>query len=239
MGGRKAISHYRNILWNRGEKLYVAVREPSTEGKTIRLGTSWSVWPTWESWTWPGFEGKNLTVEVYSSCNKVRLYLDDKLIGEKPTTRAESFTATFSVPYAPGKLRAVGVQGDKQAAEMVLTTVDAAARIRLVPDRSAIGAGGQDLSFVTVEVTDKAGRLQPNAEHPIHFSLTGPGVIAGVDNGSDRSEERYQADQRKAWHGRALVVIRSGQGPGEIKLTATSPGLETATVVVQSRLPGQ
>jgi beta-galactosidase len=239
MGGRKAISHYRNVIWDRGEKLYVGVREPQTESRTIRLGNDWSVWPTWESWTWPGFEGKSLDVEVYSSSDKVQLYLNDKLIGEKPTTRAESFTATFSVPYAPGKLRAVVVQGDKKIAENILTTAGDAARIRLVPDRAAVSAGGQDLSFVTVEVTDKAGQLQPNAEHPIHFSVTGAGVIAGVDNGSDRSEERYQADQRKALHGRALVVIRSQQQPGQIKLTAASPGLESATVTIQSRPAAQ
>jgi beta-galactosidase len=59
-------------------------------------------------------------------------------------------------------------------------------------------------------------------------------VIAGVDNGSDRSEERYQTDQRKALRGRALVVIRSNRQAGEIKLTATSPGLDAATVTIQS-----
>ncbi len=235
MGGRKAISHYRNIIWDRGEKLYVAVREPQTDNRTIKLGNNWSLWPTWESWTWPGFEGKNLDVEIYSSCDKVQLYLNDKLLGEKPTTRAESFMATFAVPYAPGKLRAVALQGGKQVAESILTTAGDAARLRLTADRTAITAGGQDLSFVSVEVIDKTGQVQPNAEHPIHFSIEGPGVIAGVDNGSDRSEERYQANQRKALRGRALVVVRSRQPIGEITLTATAPGLETATVTIQSR----
>ncbi len=235
MGVRKAISHYRNIIWGRGEKVYVAVREPQTESRTIRLGNGWSVWPTWESWTWPGFEGKSLDVEVYSNCDKVQLYLNDALIGEKRTTRAEAFTAKFAVPYAAGKLRAVAIQGDKQVAESALTTAGDAVRLRLIPDRAAIAAGGQDLSFVAVEVTDKDGRVQPNAGHAIRFAVTGPGVIAGVDNGSDRSEERYQAEQRQALRGRALVVIRSGAQAGAIKLTATAPGLETATVTIDAR----
>ena len=234
-GFRKPISHYRNILFGRGEKLFLCVREPEVAGRTIRLGNNWSLWPAWESWTWPGFEGTNFNVEVYSSCDRVQLYLNDQLVGETNTTRAEQFKAMFSVPYAPGKLRAVGLQNGRQVAESLLTTVGDAARIRLAPDHETLQADGQDLSYVTVEVTDKAGGRQPNADQPIHFSLSGPGVMAGVDNGNDRSEERYQGDHRSVWHGRALVVIRSTREAGRIRLTATSPGLADATVTIQSR----
>ena len=234
-GFRKPISHYRNILFERGEKLYMAVREPEINGRTIRLGNNWSLWPMSENWTWPGLEGTNISVEVYSSAEKVQLYLNDKLMGEQPTTRTQQFTATFKVPYAPGKLRAVALQNGRKIAGQVLTTTGDAARIKLAPDHTAITADGQDLSYVTVEVTDKSGQRQPNAEQLIHFSISGPGVIAGVDNGSDRSEERHQADQRSVWQGRALVVIRATKAGGRIQLTASSPGLADATAMIQSR----
>jgi beta-galactosidase len=234
-GFRKPISHYRNIVYDRGEKLFLAVEEPQVGGRTIRLQNGWSIWPTWESWTWPGLNGTNLTVEIYSRCDKVQLYLNDKLIGEKPTTRTQEFWTTFRVPYTPGTLRAVGLQNGRKVSEQTLTTVGDAARIRLTPDHSTIKSDGQDLSYITVEVTDKSGQRQPNADQLIHFSVSGPGVIAGVDNGSDNSVERYQADHRTTWHGRALVVVRSSKQAGPIKLTATSPGLADATVTIQSR----
>src|SRR5664280_2806521 len=94
-GFRKPISHYRNIIFERGEKLYMAVREPEINGRTIRLGNNWSLWPMSENWTWPGLEGTNISVEVYSTAEKVQLYLNDKLIGEQPTTRTQQFMATF------------------------------------------------------------------------------------------------------------------------------------------------
>ena len=50
-----------------------------------------------------------MQVEVYSGVEKVRLFLNDKLIGEKPTGRDQEFKAMFAVPYAPGTLKAVGV----------------------------------------------------------------------------------------------------------------------------------
>jgi hypothetical protein len=37
--------------------------------------------------------------------------------------------------------------------------------------------------------------------------------------------------------GRALVVLRSADAPGQIALTATAPGLETASIAVQTKKP--
>ena len=50
-----------------------------------------------------------MQVEVYSGTEKVRLFLNGKLIGESPTGRDQEFRATFSVPYAPGTLKVVGI----------------------------------------------------------------------------------------------------------------------------------
>jgi beta-galactosidase len=58
-----------------------------------------------------------------------------------------------------------------------------------------------------------------------------------MDNGDMRDEEPYKGDQRKVFHGRAIVVIRASNSPGNIKLTASAVGLAPATVTIQAR-PG-
>jgi beta-galactosidase len=226
-GWRKPISHYRNLLYNHSEKLYMAVREPEPEPLEIKE-TWWSVWPTWESWTWPGFEGKSLRVEVYSKYASVRLYLNDKLIGEKPTTEGQEYKASFAVPYSSGVLRAVGVDNGKEVESTILRTSGEAAKIRLAADKKEMAANGQDLVYVTVEITDKDGILQPNAASRLYFKVDGPGVIAGVGNADMKDTDPYAADNRKAWHGRALVVIRSTHRAGEVTLTVVSQGLPDA-----------
>ncbi|WP_291104590.1 glycoside hydrolase family 2 TIM barrel-domain containing protein [Flavobacterium sp. UBA5153] len=223
-GWRKPISHYRSMLYNDNEKLYMAVREPNPDSGKIKT-TGWAVWPTWESWTWPGFEGKEIQVEVYSKYPKVRLYLNNKFVGEQATTEEQQFKATFTLPYKTGELKSVGVIDNKEVETTILQTSGNAAKIRLIPDRSKISADGQDLSFVTVEVTDTDGKLQPNAENLLRFKIDGPGVIAGVDNANIKDVDPYVGTSRKAWHGRALVVIRSTKNAGNIKLTVSSKGL--------------
>jgi beta-galactosidase len=234
IGWRKPISHYRSMLYNSGEKLYMAVREPEPTPLEIKE-TWWSVWPTWESWTWPGFEGKTIQVEVFCKYPKVRLYLDNKLIGEQATTIEQQFKATFPIPYSAGLLKAVGVENDKEMESTILQTSGEAAKIKLTADRKEITANGQDLSFVTVEITDKDGNHQPNATNRLNFKIEGAGTIAGVDNADIKDTDLYVANNRKAWKGRALVVIKSNRNAGEIKLTVTSAGLKETTLKIITR----
>lgn len=236
IGRRKAISHYRSLLYNNTEKLYMAVREPEKPSSKIKVNW-WTVWPTWESWTWPGFEGKNVQVEVYSKYPKVRLYLDDKLIEEKATAEEQQFKATFSVPYSPGILKAVGVENDKEIESKVLQTSGDVAKIKLTVDRKVILANGQDLSYVTIELTDKNGIIQPNAANHLQFKIKGTGVIAGVDNADLQDFDQYVGNSRNAWKGRALVVIRSTHNVGDIKLTVSSSGLPEAALNIKTVKP--
>lgn len=213
----------------------MAVREPAPEPLEIKE-TWWSVYPTWESWTWPGFEGRTVQVEVYSKYPKVRLYLNNKLIGEQATAREQQFKATFSVPYAAGLIKAVGVEDNKETGSAILKTAGDAAKIKLIADRKEILANGQDLSYITIELTDKEGTIQPNATNRLHFKIEGPGVIAGVDNADLKDFEQYVGNTRKAWKGKALVVIKSKHEAGDIKLTVTSPDLPAETLTIKTAL---
>ncbi|WP_461643819.1 glycoside hydrolase family 2 TIM barrel-domain containing protein [Labilibaculum euxinus] len=233
MGWRKPISHYRSMLYNNNEKLYMAVREPEPEPLEIKT-TWWSVWPTWESWTWSGFEGKTVQVEVYSKYPKVRLYQNNKLVGEQATTKDQEYKATFSVTYALGELKAVGVENNKEVEATTLQTAGNAAKIKLTADRKEILANGQDLSYISVEITDKDGIIQPNATNRLHFKIDGPGVIAGVDNANIKDTDSYVDNTRKVWKGKALVVIKSNHHVGDIILSVTSDGLEEKSIIIKS-----
>jgi beta-galactosidase len=233
-GLRKPQSYYRDIVWNGGDRVYATVRLPEPEGEKI-IAIMWATYPTLSSWTWPGEEGKNLDVEVYSGAEKVRLFLNDKLIGEKETGREQEFKAVFSVPYSPGVLKAVGVRGGKVVAESVLTTAGDGAKLRLAADRMVLQADGQDLAFVTVEAVDANGRPDLHAAQEAQFEISGPGVIAAVGNGDAQDADSYHSDRRKLYQGRAIVVIRTTRQSGPIKLTVKSPGLGAGSLTIKTK----
>ena len=224
IGQRKPISHYRSMLWNKdGEQLYMAVREPDGYYGKIKT-TMWSVWPTYESWTWPGHEGKNIDVEVYSHYPKVRLYLNDQLVGEKEVAQG---MAVFTLPYQPGTLRAEG--GEETVS---LQTADEAKTIRVTADRTTLKADGQDLAFITVELTDGNGIVNLIANNELTASVSGSATLIGFGNADIKDCDRYTDSTHKAWKGRALLVVRSTGKKGKATITVQGKGLKTARVNV-------
>jgi beta-galactosidase len=90
---------------------------------------------------------------------------------------------------------------------------------------------GCDAMPVTVRVLDKKGRAVPTANLPIEFSINESGSILGVGNGDPNCHEPDKASKRSLFNGLAQVTIQSKEGvTGYITLTATSPGLKSATV---------
>lgn len=236
-GWKRPQSYYRDALWKENQvSLFVKPPAPS-----FPLNPHKEDWSKWEwhdvlaNWNWPGQENKPLTVEVYSSCEEVELLLNGKSLGRKPTTRATQFTAIWSVPYQPGELKAVGHTHKKAVSTAVLQSAGAPTRLTLTPDRSVLRADGQDLSYITVELVDSKGVRNPKAETALKFELTGPGTIVGVGNANPISLESYQSPQRKAWQGRALVIVKSTGKPGKLTLQATAPALPPAAVTLEAR----
>jgi beta-galactosidase len=132
-------------------------------------------------------------------------------------------------------LKAVGVKDDKEVESTILKSAGKPDKIKIKADRNSLSADGQDLSYITIEVTDKEGNIQPNADNLLQFTISGPGVIAGVDNANLKDLDRYTGNTRKVWHGRALVVIKSMQKTGNIKVKVSSPGLPAAFITIKAK----
>ena len=76
----------------------------------------------------------------------------------------------------------------------------------------------------------------PRAKNHIHFAIEGPGEIVATDNGDATSFESFQAPERNAYNGLALVIVRAKAGQsGLIKLTAAADGLDSATIKIEGR----
>ncbi len=228
IGNRKPQSYYRDIIWNGGDRLYTTVRLPAPAGQSI-VAVGWATYPTVPSWTWPGHENQKLQVEVYSRAETVRLYLNGKLVGEKPTGLDQQFKAVFDVPYQPGTVRTVALRGGRIVAEQTLTTTGPAVRLRMTADRTALHADGEDLAFVQVEAVDAQGRPVFDADQQVHFSVRGQATIAAVGNADQQDSTPYQGSARKLYQGRALIVLRTTSHAGSIELRATAAGLDSAS----------
>jgi len=181
-------------------------------------------------WNWT--PGESIDVWAYTNADEVELFLNGKSLGVKRKPEPVSHLM-WRVAYAPGALRAVARKSDRVWVTAEVKTAGAPARVALVPDRARIRADGEDLSFVTVRVEDRAGVEVPTAEPLIRFRVSGPARIVGVDNGDQISHTSFQAKQVRLFNGRAVVIIRSNGRPGTATLTAEADGGGVAPATVR------
>ena len=240
-GWKRPQSYYRDVLWKENQvSIFVKPPKPS-----FPLNPQKKYWSKWEwhdvvaDWNWSartpsetGYEKKRFEVEVYSSCEEIELFLNDKSLGKKKTSSENKFKVTWKVRYTPGTIKAVGYRNNTSVATSQLTTAQNPSKIKLSADRAAIKADGQDLSYITVELVDEKGIRHPKAEDLLKFSITGPGIIVGVGNANPMSLESYQLPERKAWQGRCLVIVKSTKKEGKITLSASADGITSSQLTI-------
>jgi beta-galactosidase len=226
----------------------------------------WSRHPTVHivpsSWNWAGLEGKAIPVWVYTNADSVELFLNGQSLGAKkfpgdaevinlpvakgqlghpdiPPHTAPTLHLAWSVPYAPGIIKAVATKNGQVVATDELTTAGDPAKILLEADRTQIEGTGQDLSFIKATIVDKDGHVCPNADNEIKFSVDGTAAsLAGVDNGDATNHESFQGMQHKAFHGLALAVLKTHpDATGAVTLTASADGIAAAQVTIQVTTP--
>jgi beta-galactosidase len=204
-------------------------------------------------WNWQGREGEFIPVLCYTNCDTVELFLNGKSLGVQGywfprsgmeqkysnyPARAGALRTTadlhlaWTVPYQPGTLKAVGVKDGKVVSAIEITTAGDPAAISLSADRSVIAADRRDVAHVTVRILDAQGRVVPDADNEVTFQIQGAGRIIGVDNGDPVSHEDFKGSHRKAFHGLCLALVQSTAKPGQILLTATSPGLRSGSITI-------
>jgi beta-galactosidase len=233
-GGKRPQSHYRDVIWGRAEKPYIAVHPPVPEGKEVKI-SAWGWHDVQQSWNWPGLEGQELKVDVYFACDEVELLLNGKSLGRRPAGPDAQHIASFVVPYEPGRLEAVAWTAGDEVARAALETTGPGCLLRLRPDRDTVRANRNDLACVTVEVLDEEGRLVPVAGDTVYFTVRGPARIAAVANADPKNTEPYRGNVHSVWRGRGLVMVQPTGEPGEIVLRAQADGLEGAEVVVKAQ----
>ncbi len=138
-------------------------------------------------WNWKGNEGKEINVTVYSNCEQVELFLNNKSQGKQ--TMPINGHLAWKVKYQPGILLARGYKGGKKIITDKVENTGNASSVQLSADRNIINADGEDVSVITVKVSDAGGLTVPTADNQINFTLEGPGKIIGVGNGDPTSHE--------------------------------------------------
>ncbi len=184
-------------------------------------------------WNWLGQEGKVIRVWCYSNCDEVELWVNGKSFGRQKMPRFSHLQ--WEVPYHPGVIMGIGYNNGVMVTSHTIQTTGQPVALRLIPDRRVLVADSEDIVPISVAVMDSAGRTVPTADNKVVFSVTGPGVNAGVGNGNPSSHEPNQANYRSAFNGLCMVLVRATNRAGKVRIEARSPGLRPAFAMINSQ----
>ena len=185
-------------------------------------------------WNWPERVGETIPVWVHSNCEEVELFLNGQSLGRQAMPRHGHLQ--WQVTYAPGTLTAHGFNDGQKVLEAAVETTGPAHALRLVPDRPALQADGEDVCLVACEVVDAQGRVMPLADDLITFAVSEEGRLLGVGNGDPSSHEPDDTNVRRAFNGLCQVLVQSRrEAAGTITVTATAPGLLPAVLPIAAQ----
>nr|WP_314465410.1 glycoside hydrolase family 2 TIM barrel-domain containing protein [uncultured Clostridium sp.] len=221
---------YRKIVWG-SDETFIASHNPENDGKKSLI-SQWG-WPECDnSWTWPGFQGKPVQVEVYSAGEEVELILNGKSIGRQPAGKENRYTADFHISYEPGILEAVSYVSGKKRSSSVLKTAGEPAGICVTLDKKELVSDGQSLCFAVVEIIDADGNLVPTAQLETTAKVEGAATLAAFGTGNPKSTENYTKGVFTSYKGRLLAIVRSGMNSGTAILTISIQGLKTISTEI-------
>ena len=208
----------------KGPKLAVF---PVNQPRKLNM-SDWTMSRAQRSWTWPGCEGKDATVEVYARAVSVELFVNGKSIGKKKPKKAR---AIFHTSYEPGELTAVSYDlSGRELGRDSLRSAGPELELRLEPESSVCRPG--EMVYFRMRYTDAKGEVKPLERHRIRVSAEN-GTVMGTANASVYFEGNYAQSEVPTFFGEAQTVVQAGE-PGILRVTVTD-GEQTATVELPCR----
>lgn len=173
-------------------------------------------------WNWPA--GESMVVSAYANTPEVQLWLNGRLVGTQRAAEAVEGVLSWTLPYQPGELKAVGLKDGKPVAEFKLQTAGTAARIAL----ERVAAGQDGVEQVAFFVVDAQGQRVPDAAHRLRFDLQGAMEILGIGNGNLADVDDPRDAEHAAYEGRGLAILRRTDNTQPARLRVSAPGLAPA-----------
>ena len=187
--------------------------------------TGWQLTRAMRSWTYPGCEGREASVEVYARAAAVEIFVNGKSVGKKRVKKAR---ANFRVPYHDGEITAVAYdRAGRETGRDTLRTAGKETELRLEPEKAVCKPG--EMVYFRIRYTDAKGEVKPMEKHRVRFAAEN-GQVIGAANGSTYFQGNYAHSEVPTYFGEAQAVAQAGKD-GILRVTA-SDGERTAAAEV-------
>lgn len=222
---RKPISYLWESYWSEKPVVHISILDYTKPAEIVR--EPWSELPLSDCWNYPMFVKMPMAYMIFSNCQEVRLSLNGEYFDIDRPIECKSRIISGFLPLEPGTVQVEGVMEGQVVCSHKLVTCQGAEKLMFTDFPEDVGGLPAQLLF-TVTATDSAGNPDLREDREVSFTVEGPCLVEGVDNGYLCSQESFLSDHIHMHQGRASVVLRV-TGKGDITVHAVGEGLKEAT----------
>jgi hypothetical protein len=226
-GNKKPEFYFRQSLWSDKPMVFIGTADKSIKSSRESLWSHKRVEPLW-NWE----EGKTISVNVFSNCEEVELFVNNRYLGREKMADFQNRTITWDVPFEKGTLKAVARNSGKPVAEHELRTTGSPAKIVAFCNEKSLKADGTDLAHIFVTLCDEAGNTVYSADNEITCEIDGPVRLLGMEDSNPSNTENYKDNKQHAYHGKLLIYLQATDKTGIAGVKLTSPALEGAAIEI-------
>ena len=226
-GNKKPEFFFRQSLWSDKPMVFIGTSDRMTKSGPDNLWSHKRVEPLW-NWE----EGKMISVNVFTNCGEVELFLNDRSLGTKKMADFKNRTISWDVPFEKGTLKAVAKNNGKRVAENELKTTDTPVKIVALCPEKTLKADKKDLTHIYVTLCDDEGNIVYSADNEVTCEINGPVRLLGMEDSNPSNIENYKDNKQNAFHGKLLIYLQSLDATGNATIKLTSPGLESNEITL-------
>lgn len=223
--------HKYRMIWEREKGIFIAAQPPLRDGVSPIFNNDRET-DAIESWSFDGLEGNKTYIDVITDASEAEVFVNGKSLGRK---KVEGKMTRFDAIYEKGEVLALGYDDEgKVLYKNKLKTASKKCTLSVQPNKTIISKGGQDFTFLEIDLTDEEGIIKAYPEREVTISVEGEGSLAGFASANYKNEKKYNSNSHLTYCGRLLAAIRSGSNEGDIIITISSKGLESKELIIKS-----
>jgi beta-galactosidase len=221
----KPRGYFRQSLWSDKPMAYIGTY-PLKNEKDISKD-AWAIW-NYEA-------GQKIRVVCYTNAAKARLELNGKVVGEAKLYDEKTGIMYWDIPFASGKLEAVGLdKNDKEVSRYAITTTQQPVELT-ISEKDIIISKDRGVTKIMVQVKDQNGLPVMLSDNEVICTITGPGVLLGLEAGNNSDMTDYTDNVHRVYHGHIAAYIEATGEAQPIKVTFSSQWLKPVEVTVNVR----
>ena len=228
-GFLKPEAYFLQTIWRNEPTVRIAVLD---EKANIPLGKFNFDFPkVVRHWNFQGREGELFTIFTYTNCDRVKLRINGKDIGEQQADKIKNQTK-WEIPYSAGIIEAIGINekskedsnssGEKGMAYDSLKTSKGTDKLLLKPDRTEMKANGIECMNLEIFAVDPDSQINVWDTQRIEIKIKGPIELIGLDNGNLADHTPYSSKSTQLFNGTALAIFRAKKIPGLAQITVVT-----------------